>query len=497
MKNRIWLLTAFAVAACTVLPSVSSLACTTVLVGKGVSSDGSTIIARNEDVASADPKKVIVHQAETNPAGTTFESKVNGFKMELPAEKQKYTSTPEFTDESGVFEESGTNASGVAMSATESTEYNSKIKKADPLVKDGIGEECMVTVVLPYIHSAREGVTYLGDIVTKYGSSECNGVAFSDKNEIWYMEILSGHHWVAERIPDDKYAVIANQSSIRNVDLKDTDNYLADKDLESFVKDNKLNPSAKTFNIRKIFGTNNKDDQMYNICRVWDGQRLLTSSVEKKYKITSKKIPFLQTPDDKISVADVETVLRSHYNGTKYDPYKNKDSEYRPINVQKTVESHIIQWRQDMPVEISGIQWQALGTPEMSVYVPFYNGIDDTIAEYKNEASDSNPSYSNAYWIFKTTDVLATPYYNNYMKKYVSPIHKKIEKKLNENIEASDKAAMDMYNANPDDTEALTQYLTEQTNTNATYTLDNVKKLNAKMFVKSTDSRSDKHNSSL
>jgi dipeptidase len=79
------------------------------------------------------------------------------------------------------------------MSATESGTTNKKGLKADNLVKNGISEASMLDVVLPYIHSAKEGVKRLGQIVEKQGSAENSGVIFSDKNEIWYMEIGSGH----------------------------------------------------------------------------------------------------------------------------------------------------------------------------------------------------------------------------------------------------------------------------------------------------------------
>lgn len=69
----------------------------------------------------------------------------------------------------------------------------------------------MQTSVLPYIHSARDGVQYLGKLIAKYGSPAGNSVLFSDKDEIWYMEIVTGHHWVAERIPDDCYAATGNR----------------------------------------------------------------------------------------------------------------------------------------------------------------------------------------------------------------------------------------------------------------------------------------------
>lgn len=61
------------------------------------------------------------------------------------------------------------------MSATESGTTNKKGLKADNLVKNGISEASMLDVILPYIHSAKEGVQRLGQIVEKQGSAENNG----------------------------------------------------------------------------------------------------------------------------------------------------------------------------------------------------------------------------------------------------------------------------------------------------------------------------------
>ncbi len=114
----------------------------------------------------------------------------------------------------------------VALSATESVYANERVLAYDPLVKQGLAEDSMCTLVLPYIDSARQGVQLMGDLIAKYGSAEGNGVQYSDQNEVWYQEIVTGHHWVAVRIPDDCYAVAANQIAIEDVDFNDPENYM-------------------------------------------------------------------------------------------------------------------------------------------------------------------------------------------------------------------------------------------------------------------------------
>ncbi len=90
-----------------------------------------------------------------------------------------------------VWGEAGINSENVAMSATETEFTNTTMLGLDPLEPDGIGEEAMLTVVLPYIHNAREGVQRLGELLTKYGTCESNGIAFSDADEVWYLKRLA------------------------------------------------------------------------------------------------------------------------------------------------------------------------------------------------------------------------------------------------------------------------------------------------------------------
>lgn len=193
-----------------------------------------------------------------------FISKDSGLKLTLPIPSFKYTATPEWTDRDGLMEEDGINEYHVAMSATESTESNQLVLGFDPLVKDGLNEDAMLTVVLPFVKTAREGVQRLGDLIAKYGSGESNGVLFADDDEAWYFENGSGHYWVAQRVPDDCYAVIANQISLQEIDFNDPDNFMFHPGIQKFVADHQLNPNPDSFNFRDIFGTHERFDATYN-----------------------------------------------------------------------------------------------------------------------------------------------------------------------------------------------------------------------------------------
>ena len=90
---------------------------------------------------------------------------------------------------------------------------------------NGLAENSIFNVVLPYIHSAREGVERLGAMIEKYGSAEGYGISFIDSGEQWYLETAAGHRWLACRIPEDMYFVTGNQSRFRKYNPDDKEKF--------------------------------------------------------------------------------------------------------------------------------------------------------------------------------------------------------------------------------------------------------------------------------
>ncbi|HAH78173.1 MAG TPA: dipeptidase, partial [Ruminococcaceae bacterium] len=165
------------------------MACTTILVGKKASYDGSTMIARNDDSGSGHftAKKFVTVRPEELPA--VYKSVLSHVEIELPKNPMRFTAVPNAVKGEGVWAASGVNEANVGMTATETITSNPRVLGADPLVRyrpardgqpeipGGIGEEDIVFIVLPYIHSAREGVERLGGLLEKYGTYESNGIA--------------------------------------------------------------------------------------------------------------------------------------------------------------------------------------------------------------------------------------------------------------------------------------------------------------------------------
>ena len=190
------------------------MACTTILVGKKASYDGSTMIARNDDSGSGHftAKKFVVVQPEEHPA--VYKSVISHVEVPLPGNALRMTAMPNAVEGKGIWAASGVNAANVGMTATETITSNPRVLGADPLVvyqpardgqlevPGGIGEEDIVYLVLPYIHSAREGVLRLGKLLEEYGTYEMNGIAFQDVDEIWWLETIGGHQAENSEIVD-------------------------------------------------------------------------------------------------------------------------------------------------------------------------------------------------------------------------------------------------------------------------------------------------------
>ncbi|MDO4903255.1 MAG: C69 family dipeptidase [Limosilactobacillus sp.] len=395
-------------------------ACTTVLVGKDATIDGSTMAARNDDtVAPINPVRLVVYPAYHNHPNQV-KSYLNKCVVDRPADGYSYQGNPNVDyKKEGIYDESGFNSENVGMSATESVYANERVLACDPLnTESGINEDLIVAITLPFINSAKEGVSYLGELVKKYGSAEGNGVIFSDKNDVWYMEIVTGHHWVAQRIPDDAYAVTGNRIAIQDVDFDDPANFMWSDGIQEFVADNHLNPDKEGWNFRHIFGTANVFDQHYNTPRQWYGHKVLNPDIEMDP--LDYDLPFIMRSNRKLALEDVEEVLSSHYQGTVYDPLgKGTDEEkhlFRPISLNRTQNSHVLQVRNDLPEASSAIMWLCLGVPTFTPYIPFFAQASDIEASYRETPMEMNMDLKSAYWMYRSLSMLVESYHSEFLQ---------------------------------------------------------------------------------
>ncbi|MDO4465922.1 MAG: C69 family dipeptidase [Bacillota bacterium] len=396
--------------------------CTTILVGKNASYDGSTLMARNEDSGAGnfDPKKVEVIIPDKQPR--YYKSVISGVEIELPDNPMRYTSVPNALNHEGIWGEAGFNEENIAMTETETITSNSRVLGADPLVKTGIGEEDMLTLVLPYIHSAREGVLRLGNLLETYGTYEMNGIGFQDINEIWWLESIGGHHWIAKRVPDDAYVVMPNQQGIDWFDFEDAygkqEHHMCCQDMLNFIEKNHLDlamkKNLKNFDIRAALGSHTDMDHAYNTPRAWYMVKCLNPKIDT-YQPDSDDIPWSFVPEHKITIEDIKYVLSSYYQGTEYNPYiKYGDTslagKYRPIGINRNNFLAILQCRPYVKKEIQAVEWISMGCNAFNALVPFYANVN-TSPEYVSNTNE-NVDTNNFYWINRMIGTLCDAHYN-------------------------------------------------------------------------------------
>lgn len=405
------------------------MSCTTLLVGKNASYDGSTLIARNDDSGASGftPKKLVVIHPEDQKR--EYETVLSHLKIELPDDPMKYTAMPNALKGKGIWAASGINEAEVAMTATETITSNPRVLGADPLVEydeetntpGGIGEEDIVYLVLPYIHSAKEGVLRLGSLLEKYGTYEMNGIAFSDHEEIWWLETIGGHHWIAKRVPDDAYVVMPNQQGIDIFDLEDAyttkKEHLCSDDLKEFIEKNHLSLNLDDkFNARYAFGSHDDSDHVYNTPRDWFIRRYFNprtykwDGINADYRPQSDDIPWTMVPEKKITIEDVKYALSTHFQHTPLDPYASHGDlsmkgAYRPVGINRNDFVSIMQLRQEQePVE-----WIAFASNVFNALIPFYTHIDKT-PEYLNNTTN-DVSTDNFYWSSRLIAAMADASY--------------------------------------------------------------------------------------
>ena len=408
--------------------------CTTILVGKEASHDRSTMIARTDD-GHFDVKKLVVVTPKKQPK--VYHSVISHLSVELPENPMRYTACPNVDKKEGIWAASGINEANVAITATETITSNPRVLSADPLVEyqkargrkekavpGGIGEEDIVVLVLPYIRSAREGVLRLAELLERYGTYESNGIAFSDENEVWWMETIGGHHWIARRVPDDVCVINPNQFGMDCFDMEDAlgaqEAHLCSADLPAFIKENGLDTNQDGFfNPRDIFGSHTDMDHIYNTPRAWFMGRYLCPFSHSwdgegaEFTPESDDIPWCLIPDRKITPEDVKYLLSSHYQGTPYDPYSGRDTGkrgmYRSIGINRTGVTTICQIRSNLPDEVKALEWLMFGSTTFAAALPLYANVN-RLPDYVSGVT-LDVSTENQYWASRLIAALTDPNY--------------------------------------------------------------------------------------
>ena len=414
------------------LPIQAVQACCGFIIGRQLTKDGTTLFGRTEDYpyypnGGKHNKNYVVVDAKTYNEGDQIEDESNGFTYPHAASEMKYTATYDSArgdGSNGAFGEHGFNEAGVSMTATVTAIPNKKVLSTDPLKENGLPEAAMLDVILPRVKTAREGVELLAKVIEEKGSAEGNVVVFADQNETWYMEILSGHQYVAVKVPEDKYAVFANTYYLGHVDLNDTENVIASKDVEKVAKESGNYKTDKdgNFHIAKSYGPEKYAEG--DRSRTYAGITLLDPDSKVTYEDDEYELFRSPTdPNKKYTLEDAFALQRNrfeHLNGRfvpddqigvkkQGDDGSNdtvrKDQYKYALGNENVIDAHVYQINPNLPKSFGGTVWLGMGPSRNTPYVPFYGNVKDTFEAFKPQTATYDPN--SWYWTVWHIDQMA------------------------------------------------------------------------------------------
>ena len=405
-------------AAAEVKPAVSSELdegpekCTGVYVGKAVSADGTTIIARSEDQGSgAYNKMFFVQEATDNSGGVIVDTGdgQNNYSVEIPKKTLKYTYLLDASDaEDGPYYASCMNECGVAIVGTVSTSVSEEYQQIDPVrgEGDGIREAILPGIVACQATSCLDAVQILARYIDQYGSQEWNTILLSDQNEAWIFEIYGGSTYAALRLPEDQMAVFGNQIMIGWVDLDETDGCLYSPNFKECLSQltNPVVDENGHYHLAQTLAPGPRN--AYSNLRTWRGHQLFAPASTGDYS-DDEFYSLLFTPENKVSVLDVMQLYGDRYEGTPYDMAIPGNEGNRPIGTMRQSDVHIIQTFDDLPVETCQLQWLTMGNAEHAIFVPAFSGITDTYEKYKIDNAESGVINDSYYYVCKAICSLA------------------------------------------------------------------------------------------
>jgi len=302
-------------------------------------------------------------------------------------------------------------------------------------------------IALERCTTAREAIRLMGELIAKYGYAdwgECLTVA--DPKEVWHFEVFGegkdkiGGVWAAVRIPDDHVGVSANIPRISSIDLKDKDRYMASENVFEVAKKLGYWDGKQPFCFWKAYGGT---DKAFNI-REYFILSTLAPSLNLSYD--AEELPFSVKPEKSVSVSDVINYLRQTYEGTQWDMTKNlkvmthpRDgsapeeitspsanpwmgmdmiemlnalkpeavTRYRLVAVPQCSYSTVIQLRDGLPDDIGGIVWMSLDNPGQSPRIPIFCGTTK-LPECFNICGQRRYREDAVVWKFRRTNKLAT-----------------------------------------------------------------------------------------
>ena len=395
MKARLLTTLAVAGAALVLGGTPEADACTSLIVGKKASADGSVIITYNADSYGMFGT-LRRFPAAKHPKGAKrriIDGDTNRYLGEIDEAPETYSVIGNINEH---------------QLAIGETTFGGRHELADP--EGVIDYVSLMSLGLQRAKTAREAIEVMTSLVAEYGyASEGESFSIADPDEAWIMEMIGkgpgrkGAVWVAVRIPDDCIAAHANQSRIRRFDPKDKANVMCSDDVISFAREKGyFQGKDSEFDFAAAYSPNDFGMLRYCEARVWSIYNRWTDGMEKYVDYVSgtagqqagEPMPLYVKPRTQLSVHDVMTTMRDHYEGTPFDPRKDVGAgpycapyrptplswsvdgkEYfneRPISTQQTAFTFVAQMRSWLPDAVGGVLWFGNDDPNMVAYTPVY-----------------------------------------------------------------------------------------------------------------------------
>lgn len=472
-------------AACAaLLTATTSDACTSFLVGKKASADGSVMITYAAD--SHNLYGELYHwPAAKWPKGSMLEIREwdsNKPLGKIPQVEETYNVVGNMNEHQVAITESTFGGRPELEDSTGIMDYGS-----------------LIYVALQRAKSAREAIHIMTSLVKEHGYySSGESFSIADKNEAWIMEMIGkgvgnkGAVWVAIRIPDDCISAHANQSRIQQIPFDDKENCMYSPDVVSFAREKGyFNGKDKDFSFTKAYCPYDFSALRGCEARVWAFMRKYDKSLDAYLPFlkgeSDKPMPLYVKADRKLTLQDVKNGMRDHYEGTEFcmmndagmGPYKVPyrwrpmtfkvdGQEYvneRAIATQQTGFVLCAQLRNWLPDAIGGVLWFGVDDAATAVFTPMYGSIKETPECFRVGNGDMmNFSWTSAFWIHNWVANMAYSKYS-FMIEDIKPVQRELELGFEAMQPSIDKAAADMYAKNPEEAvKFLTWYSTTEAN---------------------------------
>jgi dipeptidase len=499
MKTKVFGLGSLGILSLFLLVPRLAFPCTSIIVTKGASADGSVIITYSCD-GEFFPRIRLYPAADHKP----------GDKYELMGFRGKRGEIPEVAHTYKVLDLM--NEFQVAIGETTFDGREELVNPAGLL-----DYPQLMVLALQRARTAREAIKVMTDLVEQYGyGSTGESFSIADKDEAWIMEMIGtgkgGHGavWVALRIPDGMICAHANMSRIGEFPLNDPDNCLHSANVVSFATEKGYyDPKSGPFNFSQAYNPPAEQQVKYSARRVWSIFRRAAPSMNISPDFSSsvknaKPYPLWIKPDGKLSVRDVMALHRDHYEGTPFDmtkdltagPFGAPDrwrpinwkvdekaySWERPISTQQVAFVFVSQSRSSVPDAVGGVYWYGMDNPYTNFFVPLYTAITD-IPEAYATGSMQGFTRDSAWWTFNFVANYANLRYSD-MIQDIQKVQKEIED-LEFGLQPSvEQAALSLMKSDPG---LVPAFLTRYCLSNAQVNLDRWWKLSDLLITKYND----------